>query len=404
MVREGDGLAVIGDAAAVDAFLASEGLEASGLELPQRGLFIASGGALAEAASTFAAGSGRWVKLTKESAKDIQKYGLMDSKTPGVSHAMIGKPGRTQKWIQVVKSPSATMTSPAVLSGVAGVMTQLAMQQAMGEVAEYLAGIDRKLDEVLRAQKDFVLADIIGVELTLEEAMTVRDHVGHVSDVTWSKVQSTHQTIATTQAYALRQIDSLTSKVKTKARVSGLAESAEEAADAVQDWLAVLARCFQLQDAAAILELDRVMVSAPEELDLHRVGLRAAREKRLEQIARSTGDLVQRLDEAAVRANSKVLWNPAQSPGVVRSSNTVAGSVLELDRRLGIERGRDEVVTRRWTEAAIEARDRALDRSAGGVREGRRRSSDALTAARNIGGKVSGRIADRAERRRSDGR
>jgi hypothetical protein len=43
-----------------------------------------------------------------------------------------------------------------------------------------------KVDDVLRAQKDAALADMIGVDFVIEEAMTVREHVGRVSEVTWS--------------------------------------------------------------------------------------------------------------------------------------------------------------------------------------------------------------------------
>src|SRR4051794_14179013 len=157
-------------------------------------------------------------------------------------------------------------------------MAQLAMQQTMDEITDYLATIDEKVDDVLRAQKDAVLADMIGVDLVIEEAMTVREHVGRVSDVTWSKVQSTSMPIARTQAYALRQLDALAEKVESKAKIGDLADSAENAEARVQEWLAVLARCFQLQDGVAVLELDRVLDADPDELDRHRSALRAARQ------------------------------------------------------------------------------------------------------------------------------
>ena len=75
-------------------------------------------------------------------------------------------------------------------------MAQLAMQQTMDEITDYLATIDEKVDDVLRAQKDAVLADMIGVDFVIEEAMTIREQVGRVSEVTWSKVQATPATIA----------------------------------------------------------------------------------------------------------------------------------------------------------------------------------------------------------------
>ena len=50
------------------------------------------------------------------------------------------------------------LTNPAVLAGAAGIMAQFAMQQTMDEITDYLATIDEKLDDVLRAQKDAVLS------------------------------------------------------------------------------------------------------------------------------------------------------------------------------------------------------------------------------------------------------
>ena len=147
------------------------------------------------------------------------------------------------------------------------------MQQTMDEITDYLAKIDEKVDDVLRAQKDAVLARMIGVGFVIEEAMTIREHGGRVNEVTWSKVQATSATIAETQAYALRQLDALAEKMERKTKIRDLATAAKEAESSVREWLAVLARCFQLTDAIAVLELDRVLAAAPDDLDGHRLGI-----------------------------------------------------------------------------------------------------------------------------------
>ncbi len=90
-------------------------------------------------------------------------------------------------------------------------------------------------------------------------------------------------------------------------KIGDLAEASKDAELKVQEWLAVLARCFQLHDAVAVLELDRVLDASPEELDQHRLALRAARQNRLELISRSTERLMARVDAAAGTANTKVL-------------------------------------------------------------------------------------------------
>src|SRR4051794_34628008 len=281
-------------------------------------------------------------------------------------------------------------------------MAQLAMQQTMDEITDYLATIDAKLDDVLRAQEDAVQADMIGVGFDIDEAMTLREHGGRVNEVTWSKVQGASATIARTQSYALRQLDALAEKLERTTRIGDLAEAAKAAESKAQGWLAVLARCFQLQDAIAVLELDRVLEVAPEDLDGHRLGLKAVRQKRLETISQCTERLVARMDAAAGLANAKVLLNPIQSPAIVRSRGLVAGAVTEFRGRLGIESGGESVEARAWTAAASEFRDKVLETGAEGVDVSMRFGNETLGRAKSLTGKVSSGIAGRAARWRGN--
>lgn len=400
LISDGDGLAVIGDPAAVERFLVSEGLSSKDLGLPRLGAVLSAGAAAAQAGSEIAANSGRWVKLTKESAQLVHKYGLMESKTPGISHAMVGQPGSIKSWLQIVKWRGSLVTNPAMLAGAAGIMAQVAMQQTMDEITDYLAAIDEKLDDVLRAQEDAVWADMIGVGFDIDEAMTIREHGGRVNEVTWSKVQATSATIARTQAYALRQLDALAEKMERKTKIGDLAEMAKETESKVQGWLVVLARCFQLQDAIAVLELDRVLDAAPDDLDGHRLGLRASRQKRLETISRSTERLMARVDAAAGTANTKVLLHPTTSAAVVQSGEHVASVVADFHGRLGIESGRQSLEAKRWVDAVSEVRDKVLETGAERVDVSRRLGNEALDRARSVQGRLSSGIAERALRRR----
>lgn len=136
LISDGDGLGVIGNATDVERFLVSEGLSSKDLGLQRLKSIVGTGAVVAQAGSDIAANSGRWVKLTRESAQLVKK----------------------------------------------------------------LATIDGKVDDVLRAQKDAVLARMIGVGFVIEEAMTIREKKGRVDEVTWSKVQTAPMTIAETQA------------------------------------------------------------------------------------------------------------------------------------------------------------------------------------------------------------
>lgn len=379
LISDGDGLAVIGNPAAVELFLASEGLASRDLGLDRARSALVQAAGAGQVGSTIAANAGRWVKMTEESAHLVDKYGLMQSK--GLSLGVVYAKGQAKgikgivQFQKVPGSLAAKVANPAVLAGAAGVMAQVAMQQTMDEIIDYLATIDEKVDDVLRAQKDAVLADMIGVDLVVGEAMTVREQVERVSEVTWSKVQSTSVTIARTQAYALRQLDALAEKVERKSQMGDIAKAAKETESKVQEWLAVLARCFHLQDALAILELDRVLDASPEELDRHRLGLRAARQNRLELIVRSTAQLINRMETAAGLANEKVLMHPIASRDVVNSSNHVVAGVVEFQGRLGIGDSRRSLDARRWVDAAGEVREKVLETGSEGVAAARRLGS-----------------------------
>lgn len=402
LISDGDGLAVIGNATDVERFLVSEGLPSKDLGVHRLKSAFGTGAAVAQAGSEIAADSGRWVKLTKESAERVKKYGLTRTKTPGISHAMVGKPGSIKNWLQIEKGVGSFLTNPARLAGVAGIMAQSSMQQTMDEITDYLATIDKKVDDVLRAQKDAVLSRMIGMDLVIEETMTIREQVGRVSEVTWSKVQTAPTTIAEIQAYALRQIDALAQRLENTPKIGDLSAAVREVEPKVREWLAVLARCFQLQDGVAVLELDRVLEAHPDQLDQHRLGLRAARQNRLDLISRSTERLVARMNAAAEAANAKVLLHPTKSPVVVQSSNHVVTGVHDFHARLGIESGRRSSEARRWREAAAEVKDKALETGAKGVSVARSLSNETLDRANSAKGRLSNEIAERARRLRKE--
>lgn len=241
---------------------------------------------------------------------------------------------------------------------------------------------------------------MIGVELVVDEAMTVRAETGRVSEVTWSKVQGTALTIARTRAYALRQIEDLATKLEREDRMGELAKASKEAEPKVRDWLAVLARCFHLQDALAVLELDRVLDASPDELEQHRRGLRAGRAARRESFARATAVLLERLDKASSLANSKVLLNPFDARNIVRACNQVGSSVEDFRDLLGLDRGRQQVDARRWRDAAVDVRDRVLETGADGVDNARRLGVGTFGRARAASEKMTGGLMDASARRR----
>lgn len=404
LISDDEGLAVIGDPVDVERFLAVRGLPSRDLGLQRLRPALGAAAGAAQAGSEIAANSGRWVKLTEKSAEQIKQFGLMKSSKTGLSLGVVqAKDGRIKGIVEFAKGPGSPLGNPAMLAGAAGIMAQVAMQQTMDEITDYLAKIDEKVDDVLRAQKDGVVARMIGAGLLIDDAMVKRKQVGRVSEVTWSTVQGTPVRIAETQAYALRQLDAIAEKMERKTKIDDLAQTVNEAERPVQEWLAVLARCFQLQDAIDVLELDRVLDASPEELDRHRLGLKAAQHNRLELISQTTERLISRIDAAARTANTKVLLHPTTSPAVVQSSNHIANGVHDFHERLAIESDHQLLEARRWGDAAADVRRKVLASAADGTDAARRASNLTFDQARSMKSKLSDEITKRTTRLRQTG-
>jgi len=399
LISDGEGVAVIGDPAAVEKFLMSAELPSRDLGLQRLDSLFSSAAMGLEGASALAQHSGRWFQVTEQSAELIKTFGLMTSSANGLQYGVIqGADGPIKGLVQFMGG-AQSMLSPAMLSGAAGVMQQMALQQSMDEIADYLATIDAKVDDVLRAQKDAVVADMIGVDFVIEEAMTLRERTGRVSETTWSKVQGTGLTIARTQAYSIRQLDALADKLDRETDIGALGRLARESEPKVHEWLSILARCVQLQDGIAILEIDRVLDAESDELDQHRLALQAARQNRLDLIVRTTTALMKRMDVSAERANKKVLFNPLESPAVVRATNQMLVAVGDFHDGLGIERGSDSSRTRRWRDAAADVRDKVIETGADGVGAARRLGGDGIDRARSATNRVAESIAERTRDR-----
>ncbi|CCE76254.1 hypothetical protein [Clavibacter nebraskensis] len=401
LISDGDGLAVIGEPAAVERFLAANDLP-KGRDLGLKKLLpvIGVAASVIQGGSEVAANHGRWIKLTKESAAALASNPAMKGSADHLSRAIVMHGGKTKKILEFTTGPGKALANPNVAAAVGAVMAQYAMQQAMDEISDYLAVIDAKVDDILRGQKDAVLADMIGVEMVVDEGTLIRAQVGRVSDITWSKVQGTMQILARTQGYALRQLDALAEKMEKTTKVDDLVRVTKDAEATVREWLAVLARCFQLQDAVAVLELDRVLDASPEELDEHRLALRTVRQNRLVLIGRTTDRLLERMDAAAGTANAKVLLNPFDSRAIVGSSNRAATGVVQFNGLLGVADEREALEARPWLVAVGDTWDAARDQGAEGAAAARRLGAAAFGRGRAAADGLQLKLAEGALRRR----
>ena len=355
LICDGEGLAVLGDPTAVKRFLDSEGLrtQSQELRLERLGPALETGSNIAELVSDIYANTGRYVRLTKESAEDVRRFGLMPTSVRGISHAMIGEPGSISKWIQVEDGPASLLMNPAVLSGVAGIMAQIARQQEVRALKEFLVSIDGKLDDLRRGQRDGILAKMDRAVSVIGEAMIIRERGGD-RETAWRKVENEVGTLAEVQANALRRIEALADKVGDVDDGTGvgfLRKTTNEIESDVGVWLAVLAQCFRLENERTILELDHVLATNPRYWDGHRIGLSEALHEKRDEAVRRTTDLLERLDRAGAVARSNIILHAPAAHSVIDSVNTANGSLEKFHALLGGESHWKKLVSVRWKDA-----------------------------------------------------
>jgi hypothetical protein len=355
LFSDGDGVVVAGDRSAVERFLDHAGLlmQAQEFGLGKLSNVLKTGADVAKTASGVMEQSARYLKLTPESAKRLKDAGgLMETKTEGISHAMLGETGKQSlKWLQVEDGPASLLTNPAVLSGVGGLMSQFAQQAEAQELKALLVRIDEKLDDVRRAQRDAVLAKMKSAAAAIEEAMTIREHGGDPKTL-WDKVSGVSETVLNVQEEALLALRALAEKVDGKRKTGELKKATQEIARDAAIQLSILARCFELQDEFRVVELDHVLTTAPDNLEGHRLGVADARERRRASVLQNTERLMAQMDAAGGIANENVILHARAARSVIDSLNSTAALVDEFHAPLGIESTtRDALTATPWRDA-----------------------------------------------------
>lgn len=362
IISDDEGLTVLGNPTDVEQFLSEQGFvseplgEASSHDgIRKAGAF---GGTALQAGADVMQNSGRWVKLTSESTEKIKQFGLIVNKQTGLKTGVIGKGGRGgivgNVQFENLAGAAATL-NPAALANIGVMMSQMAMQQTLDQITDYLAVIDEKVDDVLRAQKDAVLSDMIGVGLIIEDAMRERQITGHVADITWDKIAGAPMVIASTQAYALRQLDAVAEKLQSTKDTEQLMKASKRSEATVNEWLAVLGKCIQLQDTFSLIELDRVLGTTPEELNNYRRSVMASRQKRLELFSRSVNQLETRIQDVCDRVNGTVLFHPLYAPATVESGKHITASLGRFAQHVDLDLAQHDLHAKQWVDTAGEA-------------------------------------------------
>lgn len=333
IVQDEQGITFLGDADAIDLWLKDEGFDSKAFKAKAvQTVSMASKGA--QKASDAMVESGRWVKLTKESAELVAKYGTNGKKGNLFSGVARRKNGNIVKHLQFTK---ADHLNPAMLTGISGIMAQMALEQAVSEITDYLKDIDAKLDDLLRDQKDQTVSKLAGFSHMIDETMLIYQQVGSISETTWSKVSNCPQDIATIQAYAIAKIKDLTEKVEREQDPKQVRPLTQQIRQEIHQWLGMLASAVRMQDQVSCIELARVCQEEPERLEAHKKGVVLARNKRLEEIEQSLNALGEQLGAKANTVGGQVLLNPYSSPHAIANIESITGDLNTFASTLQLE-------------------------------------------------------------------
>lgn len=359
LISDGENLLVVGDERrAVERFLRTNGLleRAREISLQQLGPTLRSSAEFLKTVSETVANSGLWVKITPESAEAIKEFGLTDSGVPGVAYAMAGTRGSIKEWLRIDTTAGAKAANPAVLSGLAGALSQAARQQEVAQLRQLLGRLDQKLDHVLRGQRDEILGDLAGIEREIRAALRTTKIEGQIDALTWSKLSGTSLEIRQVQSKAILKLAGIADDLDLHKRIGDLNEHLPRAKSGVQLWLATIARCTAALDELAILEIDHYAAIAPGQVNPRRMSLEASRQDDHTELHEGISVLLQRMDSAADLANQNKIFHLKAVPAAIGSIEETRGLVKRFCFALNIEVDWDSLDPIQWRIAIREWR------------------------------------------------
>ena len=359
---DGDGIAVFGEESQVDAFLERwkgdllQKFPEKKLDQAIRGISL-SMNVLGEAT----AASGKWVKLTADSAADFDKYGPSLSKQNGLMYGVVRNPkGQIVKHLQF-EDPAKLALNPAQMLNVGGMLTQISLYQQMRDISKHLESIEDKLDYVLKDLKGSLFAELEGATASIDKAMVLREETGRVNEVTWSQVQGVQSSIYLIQSKALRRLMNLADTLEADASVADRLTAIGGVEGELTDLFAALSETFRLQDAFYIVELDRVMETDSDDLESHREAVQRSRKERVEKVTEVTTQLLERIYASGKVSRTERLRMLKKPELLIEKCNSAANEVVQTQVLLGADTTHEELESQTWTDALREVRDGALN-------------------------------------------
>lgn len=398
VIEDEQGLLLLGDDKAIDAWLAEAAVPKRDTRKIRKNVFkgVAKAARLLGDAQ---ANGGRWVKMTKESADLVRKYGF---KGEGVARQGNGRIVAHLKFENLGKVKS--LAGPQAMFGVEAIMAQMALEQAVAEITDYLKTIDKKIDDLLQDQKDQTVADLVGVARMIDETMAIRENVGLITQTTWSKIAGSPQIVARAQSYALIKIENITKKLAEASDAPEAESIARQLAKDVVDWLSILANAVQLQDKLSILEIDRVVAEEPETLERYRKGVITARTRRLCDIEAKLRELVASIRESSRKVRDQKLLHPISVDNTLQTLDAVNAKLSGFASALGLQAaGADISMAEQWHVVAGRAIVDGANQIGSGLESGAKLIGDGAAAGAKAAAAGMAHVGDQAGKMLGDG-
>lgn len=359
---DGDGIAVFGEESQVDAFLERwKGDVLAAFPKENYSASVRNISTISRGIGEIQAQSGKWLKLSDESAALLKKAGPSFSKKNGLMYGVVRNPkGQLMGHLQFTKA-AIFVPGPHTFIAAGAVLAQVAAEQQMKEISKHLESIEDKLDYVLKDLKGSLFAELEGATASIDKAMVLREETGRVNEVTWSQVQGVQSSIYLIQSKALRRLMNLADTLEADASVADRLTAIGGVEGELTDLLAALSETFRLQDAFYIVELDRVMETDSDDLESHREAVQRSRKERVEKVTEVTTQLLERIYASGKVSRTERLRMLKKPELLIEKCNSAANEVVQTQVLLGADTTLEELESQTWTDALREVRDGALN-------------------------------------------
>jgi hypothetical protein len=310
------------------------------MEMQKLNQFLGKTSSALEGFSSVLESSGRYLKLTKESAAKLEKYGLVPVKGAGsnIHHAMLGKSGSIKSWLQVEASPVSIVTNPAALSGVAGLLAQEALLSEIRRIANLLEQLDFKIDSIRDDLRTKTISKLMRVSNAIEDAQVkMRHNGGELSSTAWSVIQSEIGVLDEVTSEATLQLSQMGEKVKDLASLKELEARVKTFEAEYTRWLWILATSLQKRNEIAVIELANVARVNPDQLQNHKVALNELVSLRRARAIKSAQEAVTQLRNVSGLALDRVILHAPAAKRTSSAINNVQRKVALFENAFGLK-------------------------------------------------------------------